>query len=212
MASAEHQQRNRMLGARIVHALEERQFAAYYCETKEEALALAQSMIPQEDMVAWGGSATVSQIGLLDWVKTNRQVIDRDTAKTPEERTQLMRRALLCDTYLTSTNALTYHGQLVNIDGNGNRVAAMLYGPKKVLIIAGLNKAVPDLESAILRARNEAAPLNKQRFGGTTPCLQLGHCGDCNASDCICNYMTIIRRCNPPKKISVLLVGETLGF
>ena len=212
MQTNPQQKRNRQLGEKMVAALEKRQFAAYYCDTKEEALALAKTLIPEEDTVAFGGSMTAAQIGLTDWVKANRKIIDRDAAATPEERAEKMRESLLCDTYLTGTNALTYDGMLVNIDGNGNRVAAMIYGPKRVLICVSLQKATPDLPSAILRARNEAAPINKQRFGGTTPCLTLGRCGNCNAPDCICNYFSVIRRCNPAGKITVLLIGEELGF
>ena len=126
-----------LLGAKVVENLQKRHFDAYYCQTKEDALKKAIELIPEDDVVSWGGSVSIDEIGLLNYVKENRQVIDRDSAKSPEERVHLMRQSLLCDTYLMSTNSMTEDGVLVNIDGNGNRVAALCYGPKSVVMIVG---------------------------------------------------------------------------
>ena len=152
--------RNEALGATLVKKLKLRDFDAYYCADKQAALEQALALIPQEDVVSWGGSVTIDEIGLLSAVKEHNKVIDRAAAATPEEKTELMRQALLCDTYLMSSNAISSDGQLVNIDGNGNRCAALIYGPKQVLVIAGLNKVTGSLEAAMDRARNVAAPIN----------------------------------------------------
>ena len=205
--------RNEKLAAKVVAALQERYFEAYYCKTKEDALALSLSLIPENHTVAWGGSATVTALGLQEKVKTKFNVIDRDAATTPEEKTELMRRSLLADTYLTGVNAISEQGELVNVDGFGNRVAAMIYGPTNVIAIAGMNKIVKSLEDAIGRARNHAAPINAQRFPELrTPCATTGSCGNCKSPDSICSYISIIRMCRPAGKIKVILIGEELGF
>lgn len=205
--------RNQKLGPRVVQALEKRHFKAYYCETAQEAKDKVLSLIPEGDTVAWGGSMTLEQIGVVEELRSGKYtVIDRDTAATPEERVSLMRQALLADTYLASTNAMSEDGQLVNIDGNGNRVAAMIYGPKNVILVVGINKVVKTLEDAWARARNLAAPVNTQRFGLETPCSITGSCADCTSPDCICAYISTIRISRPAGKIKVVLVGENLGF
>ena len=146
-------------------------------------------------------------------VKERNKVIDRAAAATPEEKTELMRQALLCDTYLMSSNAISSDGQLVNIDGNGNRCAALIFGPKQVLVIAGMNKVTGSLESAMDRARNVAAPINAKRFAGLqTPCYKAGLCGDCLSADCICSQIVITRTSRNKGRIKIILVGESLGF
>ena len=203
--------RSDKLGAKMVEALKKRHFEAYYCATGEEAKEKALSLIPEGHVISWGGSETLSQIGLLQEMRSGRySVIDRDTARTPEERVDLMRKALLADTFLSSSNAISEDGQLVNIDGNGNRVAAMIYGPTNVILVIGLNKAVATVEDAVRRARHLAAPTNAQRFLPDTPCAHTGACADCTAQDCICAYISVTSR--PAGKIKVILVGEVLGF
>ena len=137
--------RNEKAGQKLVGALKKRHFDAYYCETKEDALKQALSLIPEGHTVSWGGSASAAEIGLIDAVKEKYQVIDRDSASSPEERIQITRQTLLADTFITGTNAVSEDGQLVNIDGNGNRVAAMIYGPTNVIVICGINKLSPAL-------------------------------------------------------------------
>lgn len=205
--------RNQALGETLVKNMQRRGFEAYYCADKEAALMKALELIPATDVVSWGGSATIAEVGLLDAVKGRNSVIDRDTAATPEEKVELMRQGLLCDTFIMSSNAISMDGQLVNIDGNGNRVAALIFGPKQVVVIAGLNKVAGSLDSALDRARNIAAPINAQRFANLpTPCYKLGRCADCQSPDSICAQIVITRRSRTAGRIKVILVGEHLGF
>lgn len=205
--------RNEVLGARVVKALESRNMEAYYVKTKEEALAKALELIPEGSSVSWGGSMSAVEIGLIDAVRTgNYEVLDRDVKETRAEQQEVMHQALNCDVYLGSTNALSEDGILVNIDGNANRVAAFAYGPKNVVLIVGMNKVVKTEADAMSRARNEAAPINAQRFGITTPCVKNGSCFDCKSPECICCQILITRYSKAPKRIKVILVDENLGF
>lgn len=199
-------------GPKVAENFNKRGFEAYYCPTKEDALAKAISLIPEDHVVSWGGSVSINDIGLRPYVLEHRQVIDRDTAKTPEERKELLRKALLCDTFIMGTNAATEDGQLYNIDGTGNRVAALIFGPKQVVVIVGMNKVEPTLDAAITRARSVASPMNMQRFSKKTPCAVTGMCADCLSPDSICNQMVHTRRCAPAGRIKVILVGENVGF
>ena len=204
--------RAKKIGESVVRALNSRFFEAYYCDNSKDAKDLAISLIPDGASVGFGGSVTVSQIGLLDELRSGSyDLIDRDSVPA-SERGALMRKALTADVFLTSSNAITEDGQLFNIDGNGNRVAAMIYGPESVIVIAGINKIVKDLDSAVSRARNFAAPTNAQRFDIETPCKKTGSCADCKSKDSICAYMVTTRLCRPAKKIKVIIVGENLGF
>lgn len=205
--------RNKALALTVIKNLEKRGFEAYYCADRQTAAEQALALIGRDDVVAWGGSMTINDIGLLAAVKQQFKVIDRETAADASERVELMRQALLCDTYLMSSNAISEDGQLVNIDGSGNRCAALIYGPRQVVIVAGMNKVVKTLQDAVARARNTAAPVNVQRFPGLkTPCAVTGACGDCLSENCICNQFVITRRCNPQGRIKIILVGENLGF
>ena len=197
----------------LVKNLQSRHFEAYYCATKEEALKQALELIPEGSSVGWGGALSAQQIGLLDAVNTGPyQAIDRDKTTTPAEREEAQKKCLLADYFITGANALSIDGQMVNIDGNGNRVAAIIYGPKYVIVIAGMNKVVDSLEAAVTRARTVAAPMNKQRFALRTPCEVTGTCADCKSDGCICNQMVITRNCKPAGRIKMILVGEELGF
>ena len=212
MEQTPKQLRNEKLGAKVVKAMESRHFEAYYCVTREDALKKALELIPEGSVVAWGGSVTMNEIGLSEALHNGKyQLIDRDAAP-PEERRKLMRQGLLADYFISGANAISEDGEIVNIDGNGNRVGAIVYGPDHVVIIAGMNKVVKTLEDAVRRARTIAAPINKQRFGGTTPCAKTGSCGDCKAEDCICCQILVTRVCRPAGRIKVILVGEELGF
>jgi L-lactate utilization protein LutB len=200
-------------GQILVKNLRSRHFDAHYCATKEEALEKALSLIPQGATVGWGGTVSAQQIGLLEALhQGNFQTIDRNLCKTPEERQQAMLRAMTADVFITGANALSLDGQMVNIDGMGNRVAAIIYGPKSVLVIAGMNKVEDTLDAAMNRARTVAAPMNQQRFQGDTPCTKTGTCGDCKSENCICNQIVITRHCRPVDRIRFILVGEELGF
>lgn len=197
----------------VVKNLRSRHFDAYYCATKEDALRQALSLIPEGATVGWGGCASAEEIGLVDAVrKGNYRPIDRNTGATPEEKTAIMKQAMLAEVFLTGTNALSQDGELVNIDGTGNRVAAIVYGPDSVIVIAGMNKVCATLEDAVTRARTVAAPMNSQRFTIQTPCNVTGACADCKSPQCICNQILITRHCRPAGRIKVILVGEDLGF
>ena len=200
-------------GPKTVEAMKKRHFDAYYCSTAAEAVEKALELIPKTDSVSWGGVMTVDELGLKQRLaQEGYTLIDRDTAKDPVEKQALMHQALSCGTFLMSSNAISKDGQLVNIDGIGNRVAALCFGPKQVIVVAGMNKVAADLDGAVSRARHIAAPANAQRFDGKTPCTVNGQCGDCTSPDCICSQMVITRFCKPAGRIKVVLVGEELGL
>ncbi len=205
--------RNDLLGKYLIKKLENRHFEAYYCTTAQEALTQALSLIPEKSSVSWGGSMTIRDMGLTKALHAgDYEVIDRDLGKTPEEIAELHRKGLLVDYYLMSANAVSEDGVLVNIDGTGNRVAALSFGPKNVIVICSLNKVAADVDAAVKRARSVAAPINSMRFLGKTPCAATGRCHNCTSEECICNQILITRVCRPAHRIKVILVGEELGF
>ena len=197
----------------LVKNLQNRHFEAYYCATKEEALEKALELIPMGATVGWGGVMSAHQIGLVEALhRGDYRPIDRDKCETPEEKLQAAKDSMFADVFLTGANGLSLDGEMVNIDGTGNRVAAIVYGPKEVLVIAGMNKVSDTLEDAITRARTVAAPLNQQRFGLNNPCTVTGTCADCKSETCICNQILITRHCRPVGRIKFILVGEDLGL
>lgn len=197
----------------LIKNLKSRHFDAYYCADKEEALKKALELIPEGASVGWGGVTSAHQIGLVEALNAgNYNAIDRDKCATPEAREQAMRDCMFADVFLTSANGLSLTGEMVNIDGFGNRVAAVIYGPKKVLVIAGMNKVCDTLEDSVRRARTVAAPMNQQRFDSPNPCGVTGTCADCKSETCICNHIVITRHCRPAGRITFILVGEELGF
>ena len=200
-------------GPILVKNLQARHFDAYYCETKEEALKKALELIPEGSSVGWGGAMSAEQIGLMDALRAgNYNAIDRERATSMEERAQIMQQAMFADVFLTGANGLSLDGQMVNIDGMGNRVAAIIYGPKSVIVVAGMNKVEDTVESAIIRAKTVAAPMNNQRFNNNNPCSVTGTCGNCKNETCICNHIAITRHCRPVGRIKFILVGENLGL
>ena len=212
MTSAERM-RNKKLGHTLVQHLQSRNFEAEYCDNAAAAKKKVMSMITKETVVSFGGSITLEQCGIMSELRNGTyNIIDRDTAKSPEERAELMRKALLSDVFLMSANAVSEDGQIVNIDGVGNRVAALCYGPKTVIMVVGINKVVRTLEDAIGRARYTAAPVNAQRFPIATPCMQTGVCGNCKRTDSICSQIVTTRLCRPAGRIKVIIVGENLGL
>ena len=200
-------------GPKVAEALNKRHFEAYYCPDRAAALEKILELIPQDHVVSWGGTATVDELGVKEALRQRGQaVIDRDTAKDAQERQQMLKQALTCDTFLMGSNAISADGQLVNIDGTGNRVAALCFGPTQVVVVAGMNKVAGDLDGAMRRAREVAAPMNAQRFPLKTPCVANGLCGDCKGPDSICAQIVTTRLCKPAGRIKVVLVGEDLGF
>lgn len=200
-------------GKLLVKHLQQRHFEAYYCATKEDALVKALELIPQGSTVGWGGAMSAQQIGLMDALKAGQyRTLDRADCKTQEERDRIATECLGADVFLTGANGLSLDGQMVNIDGLGNRVAAIIFGPKSVLVIAGMNKVEDTLEAAINRARTVAAPMNQQRFLHQNPCSVTGTCADCKSEGCICNHIVVTRHCRPVGRIKFILVGEELGL
>lgn len=208
---------------RLLRNLQRRNFEAFFCRNKAEALEKAMSLIEEGSSVSWGGSVTIQEIGLIDRLyelESKFTLIDRDKAGSVAERFAIMRQSLLCDTYLTSVNAISEDGVFVNIDNLGNRVAAIAFGPRSVIAIVGMNKLCKTLEDARTRARTYAAPINNLRFFGDsdlpdaekTPCTLTGICGDCKSDACICSTIVETRMCKRPKRIKIILVGESLGF
>ena len=199
-------------GPVVAEAMKTRGFDAYYVSTAEEAREKALELIPENSVVSWGGSMTIDETGLKEAViSRGYKVINRDDVESLEEKMELMRQALTCDVFLMSANAISEDGQLVNIDGTGNRVAALCFGPKEVIVIAGMNKVEGSLEEAYSRARKFAAPVNAQRFDFETPCSKTGICADCLSPQCICSQLVVTRR-TIGGRIKVILVGEDLGF
>ena len=205
--------RNELLAEKVIKGLESRNMTGYYAATKEEALKKALELIPEGSSIAMGGAMSAHEIGLVDAVKNgNYNFIDRDKATTPEEKRAAMLAGYDADVFLASANAMTDDGILVNIDGNSNRVSMIAQGPKKVVFIVGMNKVCADIDSAMKRARNVAAPINAQRFGLSTPCSKLGTCMDCKSPDTICCQFLITRFSRHQGRINVILVNENLGF
>lgn len=205
--------RNERLAQRMIKNLERRNFRAFYCPTAAEAVDMVSSLIPDGSSVTWGGSMTIREIGLTVALhKRKLKVLDRDHAANSDEVQRIYREAFSADYYLASTNAISEDGVLVNIDGNGNRVAAITFGPKHVIFVVGLNKVTQDVGSALARARSTASPTNAARFDVKTPCQVDGVCHNCNSSDCICNYIHFLRNSHPEGRHIVVLVGEELGY
>lgn len=200
-------------GKILVKHLQQRHFDAYYCATKEDALNKALELIPEGASVGWGGAMSAQQIGLMDALKKgNYRPVDRDMCKTPQEREQAMLDCIHADVFITGANGLSLDGEMVNIDGYGNRVAAIIFGPKSVVVVAGMNKVEDDLDAAVNRARTVAAPMNQMRFQHPNPCTVTGTCADCKSETCICNHIVITRHCRPVGRIKFILVGEDLGL
>lgn len=201
-------------GAVLVKNLQKRHFQAFYCEDRASALQKAMELIPDGVTVGWGGAMSAQQIGLMDELRQrNVTLLDRDKATTPQERGAMMKQCLTADVFLTGANGLSLDGQMVNIDGNGNRVAAITFGPKHVILVVGINKVAQNLEAAISRARSLAAPVNMMRFADlNTPCKHDGTCHDCKSPDSICNYIQIMRNSHPTGRHIVVIVGEELGY
>jgi L-lactate utilization protein LutB len=209
-----NEQRNERLGAKMVKAMQRRHFDAYYCATASEAKAKVNELIPDGASVTWGGTMTVRDMDIPKMLQERGtlKVWDRDKVETPEEKQEMYLRAFQADYYLSSANAITEDGVIVNIDGNGNRVAAITWGAQHVIFVVGMNKVAQDPEAALKRARSTAAPINAARFDIQTPCQLDGQCHNCNSPQSICNYIHFLRNSSKPGRIIVILVGENLGY
>lgn len=203
-----------ILAGKIIEKLQLRNMDGYYAATKEEALALVkEKFLTKGVSVAWGGSMTLNETGVMDYLKESECVVyDRMAPKTPEEEKIMKGNIINADYFLMSTNAITINGELVNIDGRANRVSFLCYGPEHVLILAGMNKVVSNVEEGINRVRNIASPPNALRLNKNTPCAANGRCADCLSEDCICSQIVVTRHSTIPNRIHVILIGEELGF
>lgn len=205
--------RNGRLAERIIKNLKRRHYDAYYCHTAEEACRKVFEIVPEGSSVTWGGSDTLRSTGITAMFKQgDYTVYDRDDVTTQEDKLRIYRKAFECDFYLSSVNAMSEDGVIVNIDGNGNRVAAITWGPKHVILVVGINKICQDTDAAIKRARSTAAPVNMARFDFDTPCQKDGCCHDCLSADSICNYISIQRMSHPVGRHIVILVDDVWGY
>lgn len=197
----------------LLQNLKKRNMGAYYCDSKEDAVKLAMSFVEEGSTVSYGGSMTLVDTGMIDSLReADLKLLDRGTAQNKEEVLDIYEKSFGADTYFMSSNAISLDGQLVNIDGNGNRVAALIYGPKQVIIMAGMNKVESNVDDAINRVQNFAAPPNTQRLNRNTPCHKTGFCHDCQSDDCICSNTVITRRSMVEERIKVIMIGEVLGY
>ena len=205
--------RNERLAERMIKNLRHRNMEAFYCPTAAEAVKKVSELIADGSSVTWGGSMTIRVMGIPQALKERGtlEVLDRDVVTDREEVVKIYERAFSADVYLSSANAISEDGVIVNIDGNGNRVAAITWGPKKVIFVIGLNKVAQTVEAALQRARSTASPINAARFDIKTPCQTDGVCHNCNSSESICNYVHFLRN-SPHGKHTVVLVGEALGY
>ena len=205
--------RNDLLSQKVIQGLKNRHMNGYYVHTKQEAFDLVFELMKSDSSVGWGGSDTINSLGIKEEpYKRDFKVIDRDKAKDADEKYNIERETFYADYYLMSTNAITEDGILVNMDGHCNRVACLCFGPKQVIMVVGMNKVTKDIDSAISRLRNVAAPINNQRFGGNRPCQVTGSCANCLAQGCICDQLVITRNSMDPDRIHVILVDEVLGY
>ena len=197
----------------IIPKLASRNMEGYFFENSASCVNAITDLVENGSIISWGGSESIKECGLMYAIKSGNYIlIDRLSAKTPEEGRELYAKTVLSDYYLMSSNAITYDGELINIDGNGNRVACLIHGPKYVLMVVGMNKLVSDVESGYKRVRNLASPANAKRLGRNTPCFHTGKCGNCLSDECMCSHLVVTRRCNIPGRIKIFFVAEELGY
>lgn len=202
------------IGLKVVEALKKNNFTAEYVSSKEDARKRLLELIPQDVSVGIGGSMTTKELNVLDELESrgNEVINHGKPGLKPEEKLEVCRKELTCDCFLTSANAITMGGKIVNVDGMGNRVAASIYGPKKVIMVAGINKITKDLDSALERIENMVAPMNSKRLGFANPCTKTGVCVDCQSPTRICNVTTIMHKKPMMTDVTLIIVGEELGY
>ena len=197
----------------IIQNLKKRGMEGYFFKDSASCVAAIKEMLPSGSIISWGGSESIKESGIMNMLRSgDYKLIDRMHAKSPEESREIFSKTVLSDYYFMSTNAITLDGELVNIDGNGNRVACLIHGPSHVIMIVGMNKVVPSVEMAVERIRNMASPPNAKRLNRQTPCNATGRCGNCLSPDCMCNQIVITRRSGIQGRIKVFLVAEELGY
>ncbi|CAI3245483.1 Conserved hypothetical protein, DUF1121 family [Clostridium neonatale] len=199
---------------RTIKALEKNNMNGYMVASNVDLISKIEELISPKSKVSCGGSMTLFETGVIDHLKSGRyEFLDRyKEGLTQDEIKEIFRQSFLSDAYVTSTNAITENGEIYNVDGNGNRVAAMLYGPDKVIIVAGVNKIVPNVEEAIIRTKEYASPINAKRLNKETPCTKIGRCVECNSDNRICNEYTLIKRQIDKNRIHVIFINDNLGY
>lgn len=199
---------------RTIENLQKNNITACYIEDKKGVLEKINELISEGNTVSVGGSMTLFETGIIDFLRSGKyNFLDRyKPGLTKEDIKDIYRKSFSADAYFTSSNAVTENGELYNVDGNGNRVAAMIYGPDKVIVIVGVNKIVKDVNEAMERNKRTAAPANAKRLDRKTPCAKLGYCVDCNTPDRICNDYVLIKKQGQKDRINVIIVGESLGY
>lgn len=207
-------QAKKNLAETMIQNLAKRNMEGYFAATREEAVQLIMDkFLKAGKTVCFGGSMSLTESGLMDAIRESDCILyDRNTAKTPEAMKEMKAKMINSDYFLMSTNAITVEGELVNIDGVGNRVSYLCYGPENVIILVGMNKVVTSVEDGVHRVRDIASPPNTVRLNKNTPCAKTGRCGDCYSDDCICSQIVITRRSGTKNRIKVVLVAEELGY
>ena len=200
--------------SRTVQAINKNNMNGYYAKDREELIRIIEDIVSENSLVSCGGSMTLFETGVMKHLRSGRyKFLDRYKEDiTREEVVNMFKESFFADAYFTSSNAVTENGELYNVDGNGNRVAAMLYGPEKVIVICGVNKIVKNVEEAIKRNRECAAPINAKRLNKETPCSKVGYCMDCKSKDRICNEYTLIKRQNRKERMHIIFLNENLGY
>jgi len=197
----------------VIKNLEKRNMEGYFFEDSASCTKAILDMMEEGSVIGWGGSESVKECGLMDAINCGKYtLIDRMTAKSPEEAREIFAKTVMADYYLMSTNAITFDGELINIDGNGNRVACLIHGPKHIIMVVGMNKVVSTVEAGYDRVRDIATPANTTRLNKNTPCFHTGKCGDCLSPDCICNQIVVTRRSGHAGRIKIFFVAEELGY
>jgi hypothetical protein len=199
---------------RTIVSLKKHNMQGIYVENTVQLMNKIEELIPKNSLVAVGDSMTLFETGVIERLRSGKyQFLDKyEPGLTRIEKDQIYRQTFSADTFLCSTNALTEAGELYNIDGNGSRVAAMIYGPKQVIIVAGVNKIVKNMQEAEIRVRNYAAPMDAKRLNKKTPCTTVGYCVDCQSEERICNDFVVIRRQFNPNRIKVIIIGGSYGY
>ena len=199
---------------KVMKNLEKNRMKPYYAESREELHDIIRELVKNDRLITSGGSMTLAESGVKELLMTefSDTYLDRSAAKTPEESGEIMRKAFISDTFLASTNALTEDGELYNVDGNGNRVSAMIFGPKQVVLVVGVNKIVKDMDEAVRRVETVAAPKNTVRLDCGTPCAKTGECAHCYSERRICCSFVKLAYQRVPNRIKVIIVNESLGY
>ncbi len=199
---------------RTIESLNNNNMNGYLVNTKEELFSKIEQLVPESSVVSCGGSMSLFEYGVIDYLRNGKYTfLDRyKEGLTSEQITKIFKESFLADAYFASSNAVTEDGKLYNVDGNGNRVAAMLYGPDKVILLVGVNKIVKDIDEAIKRNREICAPANAKRLNKKTPCAKVGYCMDCKSNEKVCREFTVIASQNRKDRIHVIFMNENIGY